>query len=362
MRSFARTLGAFSKSISIASLARPRLRNQTPTKIQTQAITRILSPLINPTIIARTMATSNAPVLQQPIKLACIQLASGSDKSANLAHARDKVIEAAKNGAKLVVLPECFNSPYGCDYFPSYAETLLPGPPTAEQSPSYHALSSMAAETGVFLIGGSIPEADPDPESKKYYNTSLTFGPDGELLATHRKVHLFDIDIPGKITFRESDVLYPGNKVTIVDLPGYGKVAIAICYDVRFPELATIAARKGCFALIYPGAFNTTTGPLHWSLLGRSRAVDNQMYVALCSPARDTQATYPAYGHTLIVNPMAKILVEAEETEGIVEWELDGKTIEETRRNIPLTNQRRFDVYPDISKGDIRFDEPGLPK
>ncbi|KAL7622805.1 Omega-amidase nit3 [Parahypoxylon ruwenzoriense] len=306
----------------------------------------------------RTMATSTAPVLQQPLKLALIQLASGTDKAANLAHAREKVIEAAGGGAKLVVLPECFNSPYGCDYFPSYAETLLPGPPSPSQSPSYHALSAMAAEARVFLVGGSIPEADPDPQTNKYYNTSLVFGPDGRLLATHRKVHLFDIDIPGKITFRESDVLSPGNKVTVVELPGYGRVAVAICYDIRFPELATIAARRGCFALIYPGAFNLTTGPMHWRLLGQARAVDNQLYVALCSPARVLDSSYHAYGHSLIADPLARVAVEADEREAIVTLELDPKAIEETRRNIPLSTQRRFDVYPDINEGKISFEEP----
>ncbi|KAI0179324.1 carbon-nitrogen hydrolase [Hypoxylon sp. FL1284] len=305
--------------------------------------------------------TSGAPVLQQPLKMACVQLASGADKAANLAHAREKVAEAAAGGAKLVVLPECFNSPYGCDYFPSYAETLLPGPPSAEQSPSYHALSAMAAETRTFLIGGSIPEADPDPASKKYYNTSLVFGPDGALLASHRKVHLFDIDIPGGITFRESDVLDPGNKVTLVDLPGYGRVAVAICYDVRFPELATIAARRSCFALVYPGAFNTTTGPLHWRLQGQARAMDNQLYVALCSPARDLSQSYHAYGHTLVVDPMARVLVEADEKEDIVTAVLEPDAIASTRKNIPLYSQRRFDVYPDINAGKISFEEPDAP-
>ncbi|KAI1418531.1 carbon-nitrogen hydrolase [Hypoxylon sp. FL1857] len=350
MRSFVRTLGVFSKTI----LA-------TTSQARALAATRPLA-FLGSSFVRRTMATSNESVLRQPLKLACIQLASGPDKAANLAHAREKVIEAARSGAKLVVLPECFNSPYGCEYFPSYAETLLPSPPSKEQSPSYHALSAMAAETGVYLVGGSIPEADPDPSTKKYYNTSLVFGPTGDLLATHRKVHLFDIDIPGKITFRESDVLSPGNCITLIGLPEYGRIAVAICYDVRFPEMAMIAARHGAFALIYPGAFNTTTGPLHWRLQGQARAMDNQVYVALCSPARDTTASYQAYGHTLIVDPMAQVLVEADEKEAIVSWELDGARILETRKNIPLATQRRFDVYPDIIKGKIAFEDPGLPK
>ncbi|KAH7412658.1 carbon-nitrogen hydrolase [Cadophora sp. MPI-SDFR-AT-0126] len=287
-------------------------------------------------------------LLRKPVKLALVQLASGADKNHNLAHAREKVLSAASKGAQIIVLPECFNSPYGCDYFPSYAETLLPSPPTKEQSPSFHALSAMAAEAKAYLVGGSIPELD--TETKKYYNTSLTFSPDGKLLATHRKVHLFDIDIPGKITFKESEVLSPGNKVTIVDLPEYGKIAIAICYDIRFPELAMIAARKGCFALIYPGAFNTTTGPLHWKLQGQARAMDNQVYVALCSPARDMSASYHAWGHSLVCDPMAAVMVEAEETEETVFADLENTKIVDTRKGIPIYGQRRFDVYPDVSK------------
>lgn len=314
-----------------------------------------------------------ANLLKKPVKLALIQLASGlssmipslpnaltnilpgADKAQNLSHAREKVLSAASAGANIIVLPECFNSPYGCDYFPTYAETLLPSPPTQEQSPSYHALSAIAAEAKAYLIGGSIPELD--TKTKKYYNTSLTFSPTGALLATHRKVHLFDIDIPGKITFKESEILSPGNKITILDLPEYGKIAIAICYDIRFPELATIAARKGCFALIYPGAFNTTTGPLHWKLQGQARAMDNQVYVALCSPARDMNASYHAWGHSLVCDPMAKVMVEAGEAEETVFAELKGEVIEETRKGIPIYNQRRWDVYPNVSEGGKFEDE-----
>ncbi|KAK4555918.1 Omega-amidase nit3 [Recurvomyces mirabilis] len=294
-------------------------------------------------------------LLKKPLKLALVQLASGADKHANLSHARQKVLEASKAGANLVVLPECFNSPYGVKYFAKYSETLLPSPPTKEQSPSYHALSEMAKEAKAYLVGGSIPEYW--EETKKYYNTNLTFGPDGKLLATHRKVHLFDIDIPGKITFRESDVLSPGNKVTIIDLPEYGKIAVAICYDVRFPELAMIAARKGAFLLLYPGAFNLTTGKLHWELQARARAMDNQVYVGLCSPARDMQAEYHAWGHSMVVDPNAEILGELEEKEDIVYAELNGERIEEVRKGVPIYTQRRFDVYPDVSEGKVRYEE-----
>jgi omega-amidase len=279
----------------------------------------------------------------------------GADKTRNLSQARVKVLEAASRGANIIVLPECFNSPYGCEYFPKYAESLLPSPPTLQKSPSFHALSAMAKDSAAYLIGGSIPEYE--ESTKKHYNTSLTFSPTGKLLATHRKVHLFDIDIPGKIKFKESEVLSPGNKVTIVDFPEYGKVGIAICYDVRFPELAMIAARKDCFMLVYPGAFNLTTGPLHWKLQGQARAMDNQVYVALCSPARDMSATYHAWGHSLVVDPMADILTEAGEKEETVFADLSPHRVEEVRKGIPIYSQRRFDVYPDISQGGIRYED-----
>lgn len=296
-----------------------------------------------------------AKLLKKPLKLALVQLSTGADKSANLARARSKVLEATSKGANLVVLPECFNSPYGTKYFPKYAETLLPSPPTKEQSPSFHALSEIAREAKTYLVGGSIPEYW--EETKKYYNTSLTFDPEGKLLATHRKVHLFDIDIPGKITFRESEVLSPGNKLTIVDLPEYGKIAVAICYDVRFPELAMIAARKGAFLLLYPGAFNLTTGALHWELQARARAMDNQVYVGLCSPARDMEADYNAWGHSMIVDPNAGIISQLGEAEDTVYGDLNNEKIEETRKGIPIYTQRRFEVYPDVSVGKVKYEE-----
>jgi len=130
-------------------------------------------------------------------------------------------------------------------------------------------------------------------------------------------VHLFDIDVPGKIRFQESEVLTGGESLTDFDSE-YGKIGVAICYDVRFPEMAMVAARRGSVAMIYPGAFNLTTGPLHWELLARARAVDNQIYVAMCSPARDMNASYNAWGHSTIVDPNGEIIAKAGEGEEII--------------------------------------------
>ncbi|KAI9209736.1 carbon-nitrogen hydrolase [Polychytrium aggregatum] len=269
-------------------------------------------------------------------KIALVQLKVTAEKQLNLLNARSKVLEAAKNGARLVVLPECFNSPYGTSYFPEYAEPI--------DGPSAKSLSDMARAANVYLVGGSFPEA----KDKKFFNTCTVWNPSGDLLAVHRKIHLFDIDVPGKIRFQESETLSPGTSMTHFDTE-FGKIGVGICYDIRFPELAMIAARKGCIAMIYPGAFNTTTGPLHWELLQKARAVDNQIYVAACSPARDTEASYVAWGYSSLVDPMAQVVASAKEDEAIVYGEVDLGVIETTRQSIPVTTQRRFDVYPDVA-------------
>ncbi|GAA5893672.1 hypothetical protein JCM8208_000855 [Rhodotorula glutinis] len=311
------------------------------------------------------MALSAAPVQAKPARLAFVQVAqpgTGEDKAANLQHARDKIAEAVRGGKDgkkpdLVVLPEIFNSPYATGSFRKYAERIGWSPETRSEfdvaqteSESIRLLSEAAKEHGVWLIGGSIPELSADD---KVYNSSPIFSPDGKLVAVHRKVHLFDIDIPGGITFKESETLTGGDWQTIVETD-FGKIGVGICYDVRFPELAMIAARKGCIAMIYPAAFNTTTGPLHWDLVQRARAVDNQIYVGMCSPARATEGDgYKAWGHSSLFDPMGKTVGQLEEKEDILFVDLDPEVINKARAGIPVTVQRRFDVYADVSKVDV---------
>lgn len=266
------------------------------------------------------------------LRLALIQLAVSASKSDNLIRASRLVKEAASKGANIVALPECFNSPYGTSYFPEYAESI-PGPST-------DSLVKSAKENGIFLIGGSIPEKDGD----KIYNTCTVFNPNGEMIAKHRKVHLFDIDVPGKIRFQESETLSPGNTFTVFDTP-LCKIGIGICYDIRFAEMAQIYAKKGCQLLIYPGAFNMTTGPAHWELLQRARAVDNQLFVAAVSPARDESASYVAWGHSTVVSPWGEVIATTEHGESIVYADIDLSLVEQTRNQIPITVQKRNDIY-----------------
>jgi len=289
----------------------------------------------------------------KPFKLALIQLGQiSANKTDNLKHAREMVLKAAFGKPDLIVLPECFNSPYGHVHFPIYAEKIGFNPEerydvAQSESESVKMLSSVAKECKTWLIGGSIPERD--PRSDNVYNTCTVYNPQGELVAQHRKVHLFDIDIPGKIKFKESETLTGGSTLNYFDTE-FARIGLGICYDVRFPELAMISARQGCHVLIYPGAFNMTTGPLHWELLQRGRANDNQVFFSMCSPARDLSAGYHAWGHSMVVDPMGKVLYEAKEEEEIIYTDIDPKVFQEARAGIPVTTQRRFDVYPDVSQ------------
>ncbi|KAH7908016.1 carbon-nitrogen hydrolase [Hygrophoropsis aurantiaca] len=295
--------------------------------------------------------TYTTPPPFKPFDLTLIQLGGvGSDKAANLQHARDMILKAAHKGGqddsrpKIIVLPEIFNSPYGHAYFPIYAETIgyiadKPYDTNNSPSDSVRMLSSVAKEIGTWIVGGSIAERGDDG---KIYNTC-------ELVAMHRKVHLFDIDIPGKMTFKESETLTGGSSIAFFDTE-FARIGLGICYDVRFPEVAMINARKGCHVLIYPAAFNLTTGPLHWKLLQQARAVDNQVFFSMCSPARDTTASYHAWGHSMVVDPLGTVLAEAEHEESILHVYINPKVFDDARAGIPVTTQRRFDVYLDVSK------------
>lgn len=279
-------------------------------------------------------------------KIALCQLSVTENKERNIAHARDAIEAAADNGAQLVVLPEIWNGPYSNASFPVYAEDIDAG---GSASPSTSMLSEVARSKGITIVGGSISERSGD----RLYNTCCIFGKDGELKAKHRKIHLFDIDIPGKISFMESKTLTAGNTPTIVDTD-VGRIGIGICYDIRFQELAMLYAARGAHLICYPGAFNMTTGPLHWELLQRARAIDNQLYVATCSPARDINAGYVAWGHSTLVAPFGEIVATTEHEEATVIADIDYSRIEERRMNMPLEKQRHGDLYQlvDVSRLD----------
>ncbi|XP_062210067.1 omega-amidase, chloroplastic-like [Phragmites australis] len=291
----------------------------------------------------RPEAARSPPALELPtpllskFKVALCQLSVTADKVRNIAHARAAIEAAAADGAKLVLLPEIWNGPYSNDSFPEYAEDIEAG---GNAAPSFSMMSEVARSMQITLVGGSIAEYS----GSNLYNTCCVFGSDGKLKGKHRKIHLFDIDIPGKITFKESKTLTAGQNPTVVDTD-VGRIGIGICYDIRFQELAMLYAARGAHLICYPGAFNMTTGPLHWELLQRTRAADNQLFVATCAPARDTSAGYVAWGHSTLVGPFGEVIATTEHEEATIIAEIDYSLIEQRRQFLPLQSQRRGDLY-----------------
>lgn len=265
-------------------------------------------------------------------QLALCQMKVAMDKKQNLSTAESMIREAAKKGAEVVALPEMFNCPYSNKHFREYAEDA--GGETVQF------LSSLAKELKIYLIGGSIPELEND----SVYNTSFSFSKEGDIIGKHRKIHLFDIDVKGGIRFMESETLTPGETVTIFDTE-FCKIGVAICYDVRFPELFRKMTLAGAKLIILPGAFNMTTGPAHWDLTMRARALDNQIYFAAVSPARDTEGPYQAYGNSCVANPWGEFCGKTDVRESIVYAKIDLDYVEEIRNQLPLLKHRRPALY-----------------
>ncbi|KAL0736060.1 hypothetical protein Bca4012_012270 [Brassica carinata] len=275
-----------------------------------------------------------APPLTK-FKIGLCQLSVTADKNRNISHTKNAIEEAASKGAKLVLLPEMWNTPYSRGSFRVFAEDI-----DGDASPSTAMLSEVSKRLKITIIGGSMPEKS----GGRFYNTCCVFGSDGELKAKHRKIHLFDIDIPRKITYMESRTFTAGESPTVVDTD-VGRIGIGICYDIRFQELAMMYAARGAHLLCYPGTFNMTTGPLHWELLQRARATDNQLYVATCSPARDYGSLYVAWGHSTLVGPFGDIIATTEHEEAVIVAEIDYSFLEQRRSSLPLNKQRRGDLY-----------------
>lgn len=264
--------------------------------------------------------------------IALYQMKVSEDIEANLKKACDIITGSTEKRVDILVLPEMFICPYNNESFVKNKVTM--------DSHVVKELGKAAAEAGVWVVAGSIPESD----NGKIYNTSLVFNRDGNMVAKHRKVHMYDIDIPGKITFMESKTISAGKDVTIFDTE-FGKVGVAICFDIRFAEFFRLYALAGAEMIIVPASFNMTTGPAHWHLTARARALDNQLFIAMCSPARDEDAEYVSYGYSLVVNPWGEIEGELDERESVLVMEVDFHENTEIRGKLPILRSLREDVY-----------------
>ena len=232
----------------------------------------------------------------------------------------------------LAVLPEMFCCPYDNACFRDYGEPFA--------GPAQRAMSQLARERGIYLIAGSLPEL----EGHRVYNTSFVYAPDGTCIARHRKIHLFDIDVEGGQRFMESEVLSPGREVTTFDTP-WGTMGLCICFDMRFQELCRLMALRGARVIFAPAAFNMTTGPAHWKILFRQRAVDQQCFTVGTSPARDKSASYVAWGHSIVCDPWSRVIRQCPSREAVAVTELDLSMVDSVRRQLPILSARREDVY-----------------
>lgn len=270
--------------------------------------------------------------MKNTLTVAQVQMPVVRDKDANIAAACRLIRRAAETGAELVMLPEMFCCPYENNAFRPYGEPL--------GGPAQQALSALAKELKIWIIGGSVPELEED----RVYNTCFVYDDTGRQVARHRKMHLFDISVEGGQSFRESDTLSPGNDITVFDSP-WGRLGLCICFDLRFEELVRVMTLQGARAIFVPAAFNMTTGPAHWELLFRQRAVDNQLFTFGTSPARNEQETYVAWGHSIVCDPWGTVLHQCGAGEEVAVTALDLTRVEAVRQQLPILSARREDIY-----------------
>ena len=275
--------------------------------------------------------------MKKQFKLAICQLKVIDDKNSNIKKAEEMIESSAKNSADIVILPEMFNCPYDNSKFIEYAENK-------DQSKTLNAISKAAKKNNISIVAGSIPELD----NKNLYNSCFLFDNSGKIIGRYRKMHLFNIDTP-QVKFKESDVLSAGDKIGVFNI-NFMKIGIAICYDMRFPELIKLMALEGAQLIIIPGNFNMVTGPAHWELLIRSRSIDNQIFMAAASTARNEKLSYISYGHSMITGPWGEILAQGDEKENIIYANIDLDKIEKVKKSLPILKNRRKDIYDIIEK------------
>ena len=271
------------------------------------------------------------------MRVAAVQTTAGPDRDENLGAAGALVAEAAASGAELVVLPELFSVAGSPEVLRTMAEDL--------RGPTLAWATRLAADLSVHILAGSFPERAAD--GRRVHNTSCLVAPTGALVATYRKVHLFDVDLPGA-EVRESATFVPGDDICVAPLPNVPAVlGLSICYDLRFPELYRVLALRGATVVAVPAAFTAVTGLAHWEILLRARAIENETYVVAAGQVGRLPPGMPAcHGHSMIVDPWGEIVaVRDEPSPGIVLGDLDLARLARVRDKLPVLAHRRPDAY-----------------
>ncbi len=279
------------------------------------------------------------------MRVAAIQTTAGTDRGRNLAAAEHLVVEAVDQGAALVVLPEYFSVAGSPAVLRAGAESF--------DGPTVTWARGVASRLGIHLVAGSIPERTGGPDDK-LANTSCLLGPDGSILAAYRKIHLFDVALRA-VEFRESDTIAPGRDIAVAPIGGHATpdgdappmLGLTLCYDLRFPELYRMLALAGVDVVSVPAAFTAATGPAHWELLLRARAVEDQCFVIGAGQVGALPPGMPrCHGHSMVVDPWGSVLAErSDPTPGVVVADLDFGHLEDVRSRLPVLANRRTDAY-----------------
>ncbi len=276
------------------------------------------------------------------LRVGLVQLNSQHDRAANLAAIDDLVAAAAARGARFVMLPE--HAPYlGPQAGYQDGAEAIPGP-TSER------FAALARRHGIYLHAGSLVERTDQPG--KYANTSLVFDPSGTLIAKYRKIHLYDVEIPGRVSAKESDNVAPGNEIVTVQIDGI-TFGLAICYDLRFPELFRLLALHGAEVLVNPAAFTLYTGRDHWEVLLRARAIENQAWMLAAAQWGKHEPNAACHGRSLVIDPWGTVVAQAPDGVGVVIAEIDTALVERQRTELPSLANRQPAAY--------RLEATGVP-
>jgi predicted amidohydrolase len=279
------------------------------------------------------------------IRIAAVQLSSGAHPATNVERARELVRRAANEGASYIQLPEYFNFRGAPSHYSSVAETI-PGPTT-------EVFAVLAQELAVVIHIGSMFERSPHPD--KSFNTSVVIDADGEILATYRKGHLFDVNVPEGVVHEESRHIAPGDQLSVVDVRGL-RLGLSVCFDLRFSELYRQLSLHGATVLAVPSSFAVATGRVHWEVLLRARAIENHAYVIAAAQAGTSAEGVSSYGHSLIVGPWGEVLAESEvDGEDVIYATITVEEVARRRSQIDVFSLRRADLYEslDLSQSKI---------
>jgi predicted amidohydrolase len=281
--------------------------------------------------------------MSNALQVAIVQMSSQDDKDANIAAAMDGIERAAAGGARLVSLPEVWTY-LGSNEGNAAAAETIPGPLTDQ-------LGAKARELGIYLHAGSVYErVEGEP---RLYNTTIVFDPNGEIIGTYRKIHMFDVDLAEDTSYRESATIAPGDEIVTVEVDGV-TVGLTICYDLRFPELFRILTLKGADIIMLPAAFTLATGRDHWEPLIRARAIENQVFMVAAGQVGKHPPGQWCYGRSMVVDPWGVVVAQASDAPTVITATLDLDQLERVRRQVPSVANRMADRY--------RWPDPALAR